>query len=182
MAGNDQKHDTFTVGEVLEGDAPFPGNAYHDPKTGMFVSPEPESVATTDMVQDVDTGLFLPKPKTKQVTRIFFNHGLVLDVSETVEEVLSKIGPAKPVHDCVFTGPVFPDEPVIIRASHVKDICAVSVDYRDLDEIEAAIKQKELNLRMVKSQLSAQKSGIAPAAQAPVLPFPFDRNGRRRGR
>lgn len=146
-----------TVREIMDGDAPFdaPG-AHHDPDTGMYVSQDPPPTVTDDDMVKLTSGLFVPKPTSKQVTRLHFDTGLVVDVSESYEEVKDAVLNHK-TGDLVFSGPVFADEEVRIRGTHVKRIMMMTVDYRDLAEIELAIKTKEHNLAVARSQLLGSK-------------------------
>lgn len=141
-----------TIAEIQRGQAPFDVPAYHDEATGMYTAADVEPATVPDMIKDETSGLFLPKPKHKQVTRMHFDTGLVSDVSESWEEVDAAIKEHTGKGDLRFSGPVFPDEPVIIRSAHVKRIMLITVDYRDLEEIELAIKVKEHNMRMARSQ------------------------------
>lgn len=141
-----------TEREILDGQAPFPEQAYHDPSTGMFVMPDPEpTVKSDDMVKDPGTGLFLPRPAKKIVTAIFFVSGLRLDVSEPYEDVLKAVSEHK-TGDLHFTGPIFANDPVVVRSSHVKSIIAITTDWRDLEEIELQMQQRDYATRMAKLQ------------------------------
>lgn len=140
----------------------YPAGATHDPATGMYTAPEPESAEMPDMVKDEATGLFLPKPDVKAVTRLHFDTGLVVDVSESYDDVYAAVKDHKS-GDLLFSGPVFPDEPVLIRSNHVKRITMITIDYRDLKQIEMAQKQNEYNLRMAARQMGIELDRGHPA-------------------
>ena len=139
-----------TVRQVLDGEASFPANARHD-ENGMYVMPDPDP--PPDMIQAA-SGLFLPKPKTKAITRIVFDNGLPLDVSESMDEVRRILKEHKPGTDVVLTGPVFEDEPVVILNAHVKAVRALVIDYKDISEIETSLKQREIDMELREKELA----------------------------
>ena len=143
-----------TVREVMEGASgvSFPAGAAHDPVTGMYTAPEPESAEMPDMVKDEQTGLFLPKPNMKVVTRLHFDTGMTMEVSESYETVRDAVAGHKS-GDLLFSGPVFPDDPVLIRSAYVKRIVVITVDYRDLKQIELTQRQNEYNMKMAARQM-----------------------------
>jgi hypothetical protein len=156
-----------TVREVLEGKAEFTGRGYNDPETGMYTEPEPDPVIADDskMIQDIESGLYLPAPKQKQVTVIMFSTGQTLVVSDTYEETVKAMNTTG---DSVLKGPIFPDEPVWVKGTHKKNVICITIDYRDLEEIELQQKVREHNKRMTKSQMS----GVTHAG---TIPFPTNR-------
>lgn len=141
-----------TIGEVLDGDAPFDSRAVHDAETGMYVMPEPPpTVSDADMLQ-TDSGLWLPRPSQKLVTRMMFRTGMMIDVSESHTAVLAAVNGHK-TGDLTFTGPVHADDKVVIKSSHVKDIAVITTASVDLKEIEVAMKQREYQLSMAQLQM-----------------------------
>lgn len=148
-----------TIREVLDGDAPFPANAYHN-EDGMYESPEPgPTVRDGDMVQDAESGLWLPKPDQKRVTQMCFKHsGNIIQVTEPFDEVRAEIAECRELQrDAMFTGPVY-DEPVCIPYEALADIQVISVEFRDLAELETAQRVKEHNLRMQEQMMAQQRA------------------------
>lgn len=147
-----------TVKEIMEGadGVTYPDGAYHDPTTGMYVAPEPTPSDVPEMILDQKTGLHLPRPKWKQVTRLQFDTGLIIDVSEDHDTVYTAVKEHK-TGDLTFTGPVFND-PVVIRSSHVKRIMLITPEYRDLEDVELKFKQQEFNNRMIENQLASARA------------------------
>lgn len=163
-----------TVREVMDGDAPFSESAYHDPHTGMYTMGEDPEQPGIDFVQDTSTGLHLPKPKTKPITRIVLENGMPINVSESIDEVLDAIDAFKSTDKRLkFSGPAFADEPVYIERIAVKKIVLITQDYIDLKEVELSIKMKEYQQRMAADQLTGKSSGIATPPSGGVQLFPF---------
>ena len=150
---------TPTYREVLDGDAPYPTKAFHN-NEGMYVTPNEEgTVGSSDMVQDKQTGLFLPAPTQKRVTRLFFDGGLTLEVSEGYDEVCETLRELSTGDDVIFTGPVY-EEVVRITAHALSKLMALSIEYRDLAEIELAQRQRDLNMRMAEAQMTQQQTQL----------------------
>jgi|ERR1700751_3118647 len=144
-----------TITEVLDGDAPFSDRAVHDPNTGMYVMPEPPpTVPDADMLV-TDSGLFVPRPNAKTVTRLMFRTGMLIDVSES-HDVVCKMVSAHKTGDLKLTGPIHSDDVVMIKSAHVKDIAVITTATIDLKEIEVTIKQRQHALSMAQLQLLNQ--------------------------
>jgi hypothetical protein len=145
-----------TIRQIMDGDAPFPEQAF-DNDQGMRVLADPKE--DHDMVKDGRSGLFLPKPTQKQVTQLCFDTGLTLTVSETYDEVCETLRELPEGMFAVFTAPVFND-PVRIEWHAIQKLMAITVEYRDLKELETAEKQRELNLRLTEAQMAQQRVAL----------------------
>lgn len=159
-----------TVREVMEGDAPFSENAFHNPQTGMYEMAEEPEAEGLEFRTDKATGLLLPQPKTKPITRIVLDTGLPINVSESVEEVLAAIDSLGTQKRLRFSGPAFADEPVYLERAYVKKIALITQDYIDLKEVELSIKMKQYQQRMAETQLDSTDK---PAIATPNVGFPF---------
>lgn len=168
-----------TVREVLDGDAEFPSNAYNN-ADGMLTVPEPGPTVSDqdDYVQS--GGMWLPKPKDqKQVTVIAIEGIGTLVVSNPIGEVREILKSTPASQDCVFQGPVFPDEPTYLMATFRKKVGFLAIDYRDLDEIKLQQDQREYAKKLAKDQMIGAKSGLSVSPNN-ALPFPFNNQKRRR--
>lgn len=143
-----------TVREILDGEAGFPSVAVHN-EDGMFVLPD---VTPPDMVKDEASGLYLPKPTTKQVTMIMFSTTTPITVSESIDTVDAAVTTHK-TGDLKFTGPVHSDDTIIIKSNHVKDIVALHVDWLDLEDVEVQMKARRYATQQAKSQLLGVSNG-----------------------
>lgn len=154
-----------TVGEILNGDAPFPTSQAAHNEQGMYAMPDTEGTTGSDDMVQTDSGLWLPRPTQKQVTRLHFKYGLVIDVSEPLDTVLDKLSDLRQMEagsTRIFTAPVFND-PVLVTSEAAKELLVISVEYRDLKEVEAAERAKQHNLAVQDAMITQQRAQMLGA-------------------
>lgn len=158
------------IKDVLDGNVDYPSTAF-DNDAGMRVMPDPGPVVDGDMIQDAATGLFLPAPTQKPITRLFFEGGAFFDVSESYDVVVHDIDIARAryhedaengrmAHDAwygvVFTGPIY-KTPVRIEEYALRHLLCIVTEFIDLSKVELAQKQAELNARTMEAQMNQQR-------------------------
>jgi hypothetical protein len=137
----------------------YPKDAYHDPNTGMFVSPDPKEpeLKNEGMVQDPDTGLWVPAPPNLKPKRnVWTDTNFKYEVAETAEEVIALLDGAKDSDWLTLTDPVF-GTPLRIPGWIRSHVVSISEDWADLDEAQLMIDQRTLNVKMGRNALTQQR-------------------------
>lgn len=137
----------------------YPKDAYHN-KEGMFVSPDPD---TSEAVFTQVGSLWLPKPTTKSVTRIAFEHA-TLFVEEDIDTVQARIdeGLATTTKaDWIeFTDPTFGTK-LRVPTIALANLVTIVEDWWDMENEKLKMRQAEYQKKIATEQLGRASFELA---------------------
>lgn len=127
----------------------FDPRAYNDDKDGMYKMPEPDN--RIDAFQDA-SGIWLPKPTGKEVTRIIWDiPGIATECSETPEKVLELLNATGEYVE--LTNPVI-DVPIKLNRAMAKKHCFIlDIVFKDMEVEKQNVQAFELQKRQQAQQL-----------------------------
>lgn len=134
---------------MAPGNFDFDPRAYFDEKDGMYKMPEADN--TIDAFKDA-SGIWLPKPTGKEVTRIIWDlPGIATECSETPNEVVAKFnGTGEWVE---LTNPVIGVTIRLNRLMAKKHCFILDTVYKDMEIEKMNVQAFELNKRNQAAQI-----------------------------
>lgn len=124
--------------------------AYHN-EQGMYVMPEPDN-SIPDAFLD-KSGLFLPKPKGKEITRIIWDiAGIYTECTEEPAEIIKLLNSREPyftLTNAVLGTPIY-----ISRANAIVHILVLDRVFKDMEAERMNVQAYELNKRLQTQELN----------------------------